>query len=396
MRHPAVTVVAALASLALVAPACAAAPDAEGDRREEPSVVTSDGPERAALPDLRIRTLTDGLDHPWDVKPIGDGRLLVTQRERKALTVVDPDGTKHPVAFANGRIWVSGETGLLGLAVDPRFEDNRRFYTCSGWRLDNGRHDIRVIAWTLSGDRTRARRAGTLISGLPIVSGRHGGCRLLVASNGALVVGTGDAAVGKNPRSLTSLGGKVLRLNRMTGRPWPTNPWAKGRGPKRFILTYGHRNVQGLAQRKDGTLWSVEHGSYRDDEINRLVPGGDYGWHPVPGYNESVPMTDQGLPGKQIGARWRSGDPTIAPSGGSFVYGAKWGRLSGAMAVGVLKDQYLMFVKFDDRGRLDWVRVPAPLRQYGRIRAVTQVGGSLYVTTDNGGGTDRVLKITPR
>ena len=80
------------------------------------------------------------------------------------------------------------------------------------------------------------------------------------------------------------------------------------------MFTYGHRNVQGLAQRRDGTLWSVEHGSYRDDEVNLLRPGGDYGWNPVPGYNESVPMTDQSLPGRQVGARWRSGDPTLATS----------------------------------------------------------------------------------
>ena len=73
--------------------------------------------------------------------------------------------------------------------------------------------------------------------------------------------------------------------------------------------------MQGLAQRADGTLWSVEHGPDRDDEVNLLRNGGDYGWNPVPGYNESVPMTDQGLPGKQVEAQWSSGFPTLATSG---------------------------------------------------------------------------------
>src|SRR6185503_8446251 len=149
-------------------------------------------------------------------------------------------------------------------------------------------------------------------------TGRHGGCRVMVTRSGALLVGTGDATQGTNPQDLNSLGGKTLRLNRMTGAPWPRNPFiASSNTNRRYVLTYGHRNVQGLAQRADGSLWSVEQGSFRDDEVNRLVSGGTYGWNPVPGYNESVPMTDRSLPGRQIPARWRSGEPTLATSGAS-------------------------------------------------------------------------------
>ena len=123
----------------------------------------------------------------------------------------------------------------------------------------------------------------------------------------------------------------------MTGAPWPGNPFHNaGNHDKRYVFTYGHRNVQGLDQRDDGTLWSVEQGSYRDDEVNRLRKGGDYGWNPVPGYNESVPMTDQGLPGKQWNAVWRSGDPTIATSGGGFVQGKDWKGLNGNFAAAAL------------------------------------------------------------
>src|SRR5207237_525325 len=118
-----------------------------------------------------------------------------------------------------------------------------------------------------------------------------------------------------NPRNLTSLGGKTLRLNRFTGRPWPTNPFRHARNAhKRYLQSYGHRNVQGLAERADGSLWSIEQGTDRDDEVNLLVDGGDYGYNPVPGYNESVPMTDPRLPGRQVAARWHSGYPTLATS----------------------------------------------------------------------------------
>ena len=92
------------------------------------------------------------------------------------------------------------------------------------------------------------------------------------------------------------------------------------------MYTYGHRNVQGVAERADGTLWSIEQGSTRDDEVNLLVNGGDYGWNPVPGYNESVPMTDQSLPGTQLEARWRSGDSTLATSGGEVRQRRQVGR----------------------------------------------------------------------
>ena len=161
--------------------------------------------------------------------------------------------------------------------------------------------------------------------------------------------------------------------------------------------TYGHRNVQGLAQRSDGTLWSAEHGPDRDDEVNLLVNGGNYGWNPVPGYNESVPMTDQGLPGKQIEAKWSSGFPTVATSGASFVEGTEWGWYDGTLAVAALKAGELLFMKFDANGKL--VGRPLPRRDAAVRPAARRhprpPNGSLLITTDNG-GNDAVLRVRPR
>jgi glucose/arabinose dehydrogenase len=352
-------------------------------------------PERAA-PGLRVTRLVQGLEHPWDVQPIGRGRVLITERDSARLLVADGN-SKRRVRFPSGRVWVSGETGLMSMEIDPGFARNRRFYTCQGGFRSGGGHDIRVVAWRLNRAATRATRIRTLLKGLPTSSGRHGGCRLLISKNGALLVGTGDAAVGTNPRNLNSLGGKTLRLNRTTGKPWPKNPYINGNGKRRYVLTYGHRNVQGLAQRRDGTLWSVEHGSFRDDEVNKLVADGDYGWHPVPGYNESVPMTDFGLPGRQYAARWRSGDPTLATSGAAFVRGNQWRGLQGTLAVACLKASRVLFVKLDSRGRLKNVRAPRALRQHGRLRSVTNgPNGSLLITTDGVSGGDSVLLVRPR
>lgn len=352
------------------------------------------GDQERRAPDLQVTEVVGGLDIPWDVQPITRGRLLVTERDSQRLLLVRRNGTTRSVTLHDEQIWSSGETGLMGLEVDPRFRRNRTIYTCSGWDRPDGGHDVRVIRWQLSNDLSEARQVRTLVQGLPITSGRHGGCRLLIARNGALVVGTGDAAQSDNPQDRRSLGGKTLRLDRTSGKAWRGNPWARARSKKRYVFTYGHRNVQGLAQRSDGTLWSVEHGSYRDDEVNLLRGGRNFGWDPGPGYDESVPMTDHGLPGKQWNARWRSGTPTIATSGAAFVPKKGWRGLGGTLAVAALGGERLLFLTFDDAGMLQRRRV-ALRGEHGRLRSVSVASdGALLITTSNGGGNDQVLRVT--
>jgi aldose sugar dehydrogenase len=352
---------------------------------------------RADAPRLRVRTVVGGLAIPWDVQPVGGGRLLVTERDRARLSVVRK-GQRRTVRFPRSRVWVSGETGLMSLAVDPDFARTRRIWTCEGWRSQGG-HDIRVSMWRLSDSLRRARLVRHVVTGLPTTSGRHGGCRLLLdAGSTALYVGTGDAADPANPRNLTSLGGKVLRVHRRSGRPMEDNPFVDAVDPRqRLIWTYGHRNVQGLAQRpSDGAVVSIEHGSYRDDEVNALAPGADFGWNPGPGYDESVPMTDQSLPGKQTEAIWSSGNPTIATSGAAWVVGRAWGGYDGALAVAALGGERMLFLRFDDTLTLQGSSTPKALRRHGRLRSVTRLpDGDLLVTTSNG-SNDKVLRVSPR
>jgi len=354
--------------------------------------VLAAGHRHDAFPSLTVTRQVRGLATPWDVQRLPHGRLLISERDTHRLLIWRA-GRKHAVRFP-AQVWVSGETGLMSLAVDPGFAKNRRVYTCFGGYTSTG-HEVRVVAWRMNLHYTGVRRIRTLLRGLPATSGRHGGCRLLISRSGALLVGTGDAATGTNPQNLDSLGGKVLRISRFTGKPWPQNPWASSPKPRRFVLNYGHRNVQGLAQRADGSLWSVEHGPDRDDEINLVVAGGNYGWNPVPGYNEAVPMTDQSLPGTQIAARWSSGYPTIATSGAAWVSGSQWGSYNGTLAVAALKGSRLVFFKFDSAGHLLWTRTPPAVTLFGRLRSVTRAGnGDLLVTTSNGTG-DAVLRVSP-
>ncbi|MET1060334.1 MAG: PQQ-dependent sugar dehydrogenase [Nocardioides sp.] len=377
----------------VLAPTTATAAEAEADA---PGV----GPRAqraAAVPSLRVTREARGLAQPWDVQPIGNGAFLVTERDTARLLRVK-NGHVRRIRFPKSSVWVSGETGLMSMEIDPGFARNGRFYTCQGGHTSGGGHDVKVVAWRLNDAQTRARRADVLLEGIQATSGRHGGCRLLIGRNGSLLVGTGDAAVSSNPRNLQSLNGKVLRLNRTTGAPWPANPYIDATNRKqRYVLNYGHRNIQGLATRRDGSVWSVEHGSNRDDEVNLVVSGGDYGWEPNPPYDESgVPMTDQSLAGDQIDARWSSGSPTIATSGATWVRGTQWGSLNGALAVAALKGSRVVFMKFNADGVFQRARTPAALRKYGRLRSISRApNGDLIITTANGSG-DSILRVHPR
>jgi glucose/arabinose dehydrogenase len=359
----------------------------------------------AARPDLRVTVVQSGLQHPWDLAFLPDGSMLVTQRDRKRLTLRRPSGATRTIFTAPAHMWSGSETGLMAVEPARDFASTREFMTCHGYRSGDVQ-DVRVVRWRLNRAGTSAAYVRTLVAGLPSTTGRHGGCALVTGSANQLYIGTGDAAVGHNPQRLTSGGGKVLRVDATTGRPVRTNPFIRSSNRmKQRVFTYGHRNVQGLARRSDGTIWSVEQGSYRDDEVNRLVKKGNYGWNPVPripgddSYNEGAdsPMTDRQLPGKQRSARWRSGEQTYATSGGTFVHGAGWKGWRGALAVAALKDTSLRLLRFDRSGSLRETWRPSALAgTYGRLRAaVAGPDGALYVTTSNG-TDDKVLRIAPR
>ncbi|MCW2740433.1 MAG: Soluble quinoprotein glucose/sorbosone dehydrogenase [Blastococcus sp.] len=360
-------------------------------------------PPRSGAPALDVEVVVDGLDHPWDVARAPDGTLLLDERAG-GLTAVLPDGTTAEVDADFGDLFARGETGLMGLVLDPDFADDRRFYTCQGVEEADG-PEIQVIAWTIAEDWSTASRVDDpLLGGIPVNadSGRHGGCRLRFDPSGQLLVGTGDNAVGRNPQDLTTLAGKVLRLDPRTGGPSAGNPFLDSRdGTTRLILSYGHRNVQGIAvQPGTGHVYTAEQGTSRDDEVNRSVPGGNFGYDPEGAggdYDESVPMTDLDLPGA-VPAVWSSGDPTIATSGATFLSGSAWADYEGLLLVGVQKDTGVLALRPADDGTLaEQFRLPELEDTYGRIR--TPQGGEdgvLYVCTDNGGDADQLLRVTPR
>lgn len=376
----------------------------------------------APAPTLTTEVVATGLSIPWDIESLPDGSLLVTERPGRLQLI--PAGGGDPieielddsplVSINNSPLLVNGESGLLGLAVDPAFADNQRIYTCQG--VNTGRPEafdaVFVVAWTVNLEaRVAISDELPMARGRLTFSGRHAGCQVEFDADGYLFAAIGDAAIGDVPQSPVDIGGKVLRLDVSTGSAAAGNPFQDDPDWNAGIWTYGHRNVQGLALRP-GTneMWSVEHGPSVDDEVNRLVqPGGNAGWDPRPrdasgnpsgalGYNESVPMTDFSLddsPGSNpvFGAAWSTGSSTLALSGGDWTNGADWGAWDNALAVAALKNQTLRLLFFNDEGLYLGQRTILD-GEFGRLRAVHQSpDGSLYVSTST--GDDRIIRLTP-
>lgn len=344
-----------------------------------------------AAPQLSTELLISGRSNIWDIAFTPGGELLFT--ERKGTVNVFKNGSAVTLKTIED-VMAKGEGGLMGLAIDPKFVENRFVYTC--FNSTQGGPDVRVVRWTLNQSMNGLENRRDIITGIPsAASGRHSGCRLAFGPDGYLWVGTGDAAQGDTGMKPTSLGGKILRTDR-DGKAAPGNVGGQYDGR---IFSYGHRNTQGLAffpTAHQGILGiSVEHGSSVDDEVNLLRPG-NFGWAPpVSGYNESgVLMTDKARFPDAIEAIWKSGSPTQAPSGAAFVKGEQWKAWDGFLVVAMLKAQHLKVLAINDQNQLAG-EAKIFEGQFGRLRAAVQgPDGLLYIATDNA-ANNQIIRVTP-
>ena len=352
-------------------------------------------PSAQARPKLTVTILASGLSNPWDVTWVG-GAMLFGERSGQVWSK-RPGTVKRAVSAPLPDLFASGEGGLMGMVADPAAASNKRFYVCYASRSGNTPRDVRVVRLRLSNETTAVRDGSNpvVVRGIPISSGRHSGCRLRFGPDGKLYVGTGDAATSSTPQNRQSLGGKVLRVN-SNGTAPTDNPFYGQGGNARYVYSYGHRNLQGLAFRP-GTreLWTAEHGPDRDDEVNLIAGGANYGWDPGPGYNEGVPMTDLTKFPAAKRAKWSSGSPTVATSGLTFLTDSAWGRWQGAMAVALLKGQGIKLLFLNPETKVVSTASLSEVSPYKRIRTV-QYGpdGALYFTSSNGGRTDVVGRIS--
>lgn len=337
--------------------------------------------------ELRVVEQIPGFDRPWELRFTPDSTPLVTEKQGRIVTVTN--GARRVVGAVPGVV-ANGEGGLMGLAVDPGYANNRLIYVCH-----TSATDVRVVRFTVGVGESGLSDATPVVTGIPSGSGnRHQGCRVAFGPAGDLWVTTGDAVIPSAPANRGNLAGKVLRMT-STGAPWPGNPAATepGAGWHPLVYTRGHRNPQGIAFRpSDGAVLTVEHGTGCDDEVNRLVAGADYGWNPVGptgGYDESLPMTRAGA----TGAVWSSGCPTVAPSGAAFLDGDQWGARDGLLAVAMLKQQRLTLMDVSNSSTGGAVVGESFFEDWRRLRAVNQgPDGSLWIVAD---GVDApLLRVT--
>lgn len=339
-------------------------------------------------PDVETAVVMNGLNVPWDVVRTPDGTLLTGERGGR-MVVQEPSDEQRTVQIDLPGLVRQSESGLMGMAVDRDFAENREIHVC--WsRSADGERDNRITTFEAAEDWSALTKVGDTLTGIPLgAEGIHSGCRLLAAPDGTIYVGTGDTYTATAPQSPDSLAGKTLHIN-PDGSPASSDS---------VVHTIGHRNVQGLAiDPNSDRVYSAEHGPDAHDEVNLLQPGANYGWNPnVDGqYNQNVPMTDTEEFPDAVEAVWSSGEQTLAPSDIEFLRGSEWGEWEGALAMANLRSQKLVLLRLSEDGRSVVDSAVLLEGEFGRLRSLApEPDGSLLVTTSDADNRDSVFRISP-
>jgi glucose/arabinose dehydrogenase len=283
----------------------------------------------------------DGLQLPWSTVYLPDGTAVISERDSAQLRTIKA-GQLGTLGKVPGVV-PGGEGGLLGLALSPNFAADRYLYAYFTSESDN-----RIARMRLDerGGRLELGVPEPVFTGIP-KAGTHNGGRIRFGPDGFLYVGTGDSQRREQPQDPKALGGKILRIT-ADGRPAPGNPY--GENP---VYSLGHRNVQGLAWDSAGRLWASEFGPDVNDELNLIVPGGNYGWPDVTG----APHRSGFLDAKVV---WPS-TATSSPSGLEIVGNTAY--------LGALRGQRLWVVTLN--GEFAATPVSYFTGKYGRIRNVS-------------------------
>ena len=329
-----------------------------------------------------VEPVVTNLEIPWSMAFAPDGRLFVTERPGR-VRIVNLSSRTSELALTVDDTYTEGEAGLLGLALDPQFDQTRLVYLYYSART-GGTPVNRVVRYREAGSRLAER--AVLLDGIPAAQ-IHDGGRIRFGPDGLLYITAGDAANRNLAQDLGSLAGKILRINRDGSTP-RENPFGSP------VYSYGHRNPQGLDWHPvTGQLWAVEHGEIGNDEVNAIDAGANYGWPRIEG--------NQAMTGMRTPLTFYN--PAIAPSGTSFYRGDRFPRFVNNVFTGTLRGTHLLRLIPDGAAPRIASQEVLLNGRFGRLRDVIPgPDGLLYLATNNRDGRgspaatdDRILRLSP-
>ncbi len=335
-------------------------------------------------PPIEIEAIVSGLDTPWDLVFTSLDRMLITERPGQIRVALNGVLQEKPLHVFS-EVIEKGEDGLMSMALDPDYPNNHFLYTALVY-TDGETLWVKVMRFVDAGDKLTD--SFTVIDRIPAAQ-FHSGCRIAFSPDGKLYISTGDATDKNLAQDLSSLAGKILRLNRDGTIP-ADNPF-----PGNAVWSYGHRNPQGLAWHPDsGLFYETEHGpSVFDgpaggDEVNVIEKNGNYGW-PIVSHEKSR----DGMISPLLVYT-----PAEAPGSLMIYSGRVFPEWRGNLFFGALKGEGLMRIRMDST---DPKKVAAygKLREVslGRIRAVVEgPDGNIYFTTSNRDGRGRPAPLDDR
>jgi len=344
---------------------------------------------------LFVETVAKGLEHPWALAFLPDGRMLVTERPGR-LRIVTGDGKLSAAVQGVPKVRAGGQGGLHDVVLDRDFASTKIIYFCFAEPASGGGRTALARARLFDGQAPKLddvkiifRQEG------PLSSGGHYGCRIVQARDGNLFLTLGDHFTHRDQaQNLANHLGKIVRVTADGAVP-PDNPFVGRRDAKPEIWSYGHRNAQGAALNPtSGRLWEHEHGPMGGDEINIPLAGKNYGW-PVIGFGIDYDGSKIHAAASKAGMEQpiKYWVPSIAPSGMAFYGGDLFPKWKGNLFVGALKAQLLVRLELDGEKVTREERLLQDLRE--RIRDVRQgPDGAVWLLTDSRNG--RVLRVTPK
>ena len=343
---------------------------------------------------IQVEAVVEGLQHPWALAFLPDGRMLVTERAGR-MRIVTADGKLSPPIAGLPKVFARGQGGLLDVIVDRNYSQNRTIYFCfadpfqSGARTALARARLADEATPYIEDlRVIFKQEG------PLSSGQHFGCRIVQMPDGNLFLTMGDHFTYRDEaQNLSNHLGKVVRIAPDGSAP-KDNPFVGRSGARPEIWSYGHRNSQGAAMNPaSGKFWMHEHGPRGGDEINIPEPGKNYGW-PVIGFgiDYSGAKIHEGTSKAGMEQPIRQWTPVIAPSGMAFYTADLFPQWKNNLFIGGLASQVLVRLELAGDKVTKEERLLQDLRQ--RIRDVRAgPDGALWLLTD--GPSGQLLRLTP-